>query len=124
SKGAFYTPREIVHYMCQESLVNYLVNEVDVPYEDIREFILYGDLIRDMDSRSEADNKETFRIKPSVHNNIVNIDKALANIKVADPAVGSGAFPLGLLSEIVRARNNITEYLVWLDKAGKLGQNI
>ena len=28
SKGAFYTPREIVHYMCQESLINYLVNEV------------------------------------------------------------------------------------------------
>lgn len=124
SKGAFYTPREIVHYMCQESLVNYLVNEVDVPYEDIREFILYGDLIRDMDSRSEADNKETFRIKPSVHNNIVNIDSALANIKVADPAVGSGAFPLGLLSEIVRARNNITNYLIRLDKEGKLGRNI
>ncbi len=28
SKGAFYTPREIVHYMCQESLINYLVKVV------------------------------------------------------------------------------------------------
>ncbi|HHY71165.1 MAG TPA: SAM-dependent DNA methyltransferase, partial [Thermoanaerobacterales bacterium] len=36
SKGAFYTPREIVHYMCQESLINYLVNEVNVPYEDMK----------------------------------------------------------------------------------------
>ena len=28
SKGAFYTPREIVHYMCQECLINYLSNEM------------------------------------------------------------------------------------------------
>ena len=32
------------------------------------------------------------------------LDKALANIKVCDPAVGSGAFPLGMLNEIVQAR--------------------
>ncbi len=40
SKGAFYTPREIVHYMCQESLINYLVNEVNVPdYESADYFV-------------------------------------------------------------------------------------
>ena len=38
SKGAFYTPREIVHYMCQESLVYYLANELKkkVSKEDIK----------------------------------------------------------------------------------------
>ena len=43
-----------------------------------------------------------------------DIDKALATIRVADPAVGSGAFPLGMLNEIVRARQNITAYMAIL----------
>lgn len=120
SKGAFYTPREIVHYMCQESLSNYLVNETGVPYEDMKEFILYGEIIRDADNRTNVGYGKEFTIKQSVFDKIVQIDEALKNIRVADPAVGSGAFPLGMLNEIVRARNNITEYLIRLDKTGKL----
>src|SRR5690554_946510 len=108
SKGAFYTPREIVHYMCQESLINYLVNKVGVPYEDMKEFILYGEIIRDTDSRRTVVRESAeLTIKPSIYENIVAIDKSLENVKVADPAVGSGAFPLGMLNEIVKARNNI-----------------
>lgn len=122
SKGAFYTPREIVHYMCQESLVNYLVNEVNVPYGDVKEFILYGELIRDADSRKNVGYSKEFTIKQSIFDNIVNIDDALKNVKVADPAVGSGAFPLGMLNEIVRARNNITEYIIRKDKEGLFGK--
>ncbi len=118
SKGAFYTPREIVHYMCQESLINYLVNEVNVPYEDIKQFIIYGELIRDADSRSNVGYGKEFTIKQSIYDNIVKIDDALKNVKVADPAVGSGAFPLGMLNEIVKARNNITEYIIRKDNEG------
>lgn len=122
SKGAFYTPREIVHYMCQESLTSYLVNEVEIPYEDTNEFIQYGDLIRDADQRRDVGYGKKFTIKESIFHNIVKIDQALKNIRVADPAVGSGAFPVGMLSEIVRLRNNITEYLVRKDKEGALGR--
>ena len=43
SKGAFYTPREIVHYMCRESLINYLTVAMKVSETAIRDFILYGD---------------------------------------------------------------------------------
>jgi adenine-specific DNA-methyltransferase len=60
------------------------------------------------------------KIKQSIFDKIVQIDEALKNIRVADPAVGSGAFPLGMINEIVRARNNITEYLVRLNKSNKL----
>lgn len=120
AKGAFYTPREIVHYMCQESIINYLVNEVNVPYEDIKEFILFGEIIRDADNRSNVGYGKGLTIKQSVYDKIVEIDEALKNIRVADPAVGSGAFPLGMLNEIVKARNNITEYLIRIDKSGKL----
>lgn len=116
SKGAFYTPREIVHNMCQETLINYLVEEVDLPRDDVKEFILYGDLIRDIDSRKKEDDRVGYTLKPSILNNLVEIDEALENVKIADPSVGSGAFPLGMLNEIVRARNNITEYLVKKDR--------
>jgi hypothetical protein len=118
SKGAFYTPREIVHYMCQESLINYLVNEANVPYEDMKQFILYGELIRDADSRSGVGFRKELTIKQTIYDNIVKIDDALKNVRVADPAVGSGAFPLGMVNEIVKTRNNITEYIIRKDKEG------
>mgnify|MGYP000981596448 CR=1 FL=1 len=122
SKGAFYTPREIVYYMCQESLINYLVNKVKVPYEDVKEFILYGEMIRDEDSRRTVVREGAeLTIKPSIYENIVAIDEALRTVKIADPAVGSGAFPLGMLNEIVKARNNITEYIVKVNREGQFG---
>lgn len=123
SKGAFYTPREIVHYMCQEALINYLVNKVGVPYEDMKEFILYGEMIKDADSsRAVVREGGELRIKQSIFENIVAIDEALKNVKVADPAVGSGAFPLGMLNEIVKARNNITEYIIKVNDKGEFGK--
>ena len=126
SQGAYFSPRDIVHYMCQESLINYLVSEVSVPYDDIKEFILYGELIKDQDSRSNVKSKEAFesnkKIKQSIFDNIIEIDKALENVRIADPAVGSGAFPLGMLNEIVKARNNITEYIIRKNKEGSLNK--
>ncbi|MFL0168137.1 Eco57I restriction-modification methylase domain-containing protein [Candidatus Clostridium helianthi] len=113
SKGAFYTPREIVHYMCQESLVNYLVNETGIEYEDIKDFIIYGEIMKDEDTGKEVKlGTEQMQIPLSVYNNIKLIDDKLADVRIADPAVGSGAFPMGMISEIVKARNNITEYFV------------
>lgn len=112
SKGAFYTPREIVYYMCQESLANYLVNKVGVEYNEIIEFIKYGDLISQIDWETSIQEKDDFIIGKSIYENILQIDKALIDVKIADPAVGSGAFPLGMLTEIVKIRNNISNYLI------------
>ncbi len=111
SKGAFYTPREIVHYMCQESLINYLVNTVGTPYEDTKEFILYGEIMKDEDCSREVKAGVADMLMPeSIYNNLKAIDDALADVRVADPAVGSGAFPMGMVNEIVKARENITAY--------------
>lgn len=110
SKGAFYTPREIVHYMCQESLANYLVNKVGVNYNEIKEFIQYGEMIRDVDLKEAT--RTDYLVGESIFNNISKIDKALENIKIADPAVGSGAFPLGMLNEIVKLRDILTSYML------------
>lgn len=116
SKGAFYTPREIVHYMCQESLANFLVNKVGVDYNEIKEFIQYGEMIRDIDLKEAT--KDDYLVGESIFKNISKIDKALENIKIADPAVGSGAFPLGMLNEIVKLRDILTSYMLIYNKLG------
>mgnify|MGYP000642658188 CR=1 FL=1 len=97
-KAAYYTPRPIVHFMSQESLINYLDTEMshEVKKELIEAFI--------RDDSSQLD------LCDEIKSNAKKIDKLLANIKVCDPAVGSGAFPLGLLNEIVKARAKIGEY--------------
>ena len=111
SKGAFYTPREIVHYMCAESLINYLAGKTSVPYEDVKVFIIDGEFLKDEDYWSKGKRK----LPKSVFDKLDEIDNALKTIRVADPAVGSGAFPLGMLSEIVKARITISYY-----KAGQI----
>lgn len=122
SKGAFYTPREIVHYMCQESLINYLTNALQSEEEPIREFILYGDFMKDEDTVKEKRqgnggmyiSESLFKLDAEgkvVVDRLKDMDDALKNVRIADPAVGSGAFPLGMLNEIVRARQNISAYM-------------
>ncbi len=122
SKGAFYTPREIVHYMCQESLINYLVTELnasedadcgDLTKQDLADFIHHSDQISDREAIASQKEKSTSVYKHIISENIRKnaeaIDKALADIKICDPAIGSGAFPVGMLNEIVRARISLVE---------------
>lgn len=118
SKGAFYTPREIVHYMCQETLIQHLVTKTGISESDVRDFILYGDLMKDEDTSKEVFegdgemliSQAIFDRKTGV-NRLKELDEVLANVKVADLAVGSGAFPLGMLNEIVRAREVLSAYM-------------
>lgn len=86
-KGAFYTPREIVHYMCQQSLINYLKGKFDSEEneQDIKDLVL----------NKKTDNSSF------IYNNAGAIINAVKNIKVLDPAIGSGAFPMGMLHEIL-----------------------
>jgi len=114
SKGAFYTPREIVHYMCQESLIHYLEKEVGpetetaIPKADIEWLIRKGHLALENDQRVLNAGRETadytFESPESIRQHAATLDATLADIKVCDPAIGSGAFPVGILQEIVHAR--------------------
>jgi adenine-specific DNA-methyltransferase len=100
-QGAFYTPREIVHYMCRESLVNYLAtNHSNLSEENIRSYINYGDgLNKSIEELGKNWKGESFT--PGQFN---ELNELLRNIKVVDPACGSGAFLVGMLQEIVRLR--------------------
>ncbi len=122
SKGAFYTPREIVHYMCQESLISYIVRETGISEQAVRDFITMGEFMKDADTTADRKrgqsemfiSDEIYKLGADcipVVNRLVDIDNALKTIRVADPAVGSGAFPLGMLNEIVKARTNISAYM-------------
>ncbi len=112
SKGSFYTPREIVHYMCQESLINYLDTELNndkevVPRKEIETFVHFGEKI----SHYEAvDARYAIKMPKNIERNARQIDEKLADIAVCDPAIGSGAFPVGMMQEIVRARAALTPY--------------
>lgn len=90
AKGAFYTPKEIVHYMCKESLIAYLSYIVDGELADaVRQFVEHHELPEALEPCREA------------------IDTALREVKICDPAIGSGAFPMGLLNELWRCREAI-----------------
>jgi len=118
SKGTYYTPREIVHYMCQEVLANYLAAELQgkVSKDDINALMTYGESAVEHDIRVINKGHETYRysfkLPESVRKNAKLIDEALASIRVCDPAVGSGAFLVGMMNEIIRTRNALTPYIV------------
>lgn len=114
SKGAFYTPREIVHYMCQESLINYLSTAMRdaVPREDLATFIRVGELAVQNDTAKEAGTVSyTYQMPETIRTHATKLDDALANIKICDPAIGSGAFPVGMMQEIIKAREVLTTYI-------------
>lgn len=92
-KGAFYTPKEIVRYMCQESLIAYLNTNTDISQEQLRQFVI-----------SPEDNAEDF--SADYKDKLLS---ALQAVKICDPAIGSGAFPMGLLNELLHCREALGE---------------
>ncbi len=88
-KGAFYTPKEIVQYMCRQSVIQYLKKHTNSDfYPAIESLILYRKV------------NEIFQEKE----NALKIYTLLKSIKVCDPAIGSGAFPMGVLNVLFYAR--------------------
>ena len=81
---------------------------IKVPREELGTLVRMGHLALENDQRVLNKGRETdtykFKLPESVRGHAQAIDQALASIKVCDPAIGSGAFPVGLLHEIVNAR--------------------
>jgi len=87
--GTFYTPREIVRFMCREALDGYLVERTEVSRETLARLRL--EAIDPAATDVYLTPKERKRL-----------EEALLSVTVCDPAVGSGAFPVGMLQEIVQ----------------------
>ena len=80
STGSYYTPREIVDYMVEESLIAYLSAECGHDEKEMRSLVKGEGAVMVTDADKVIDD--------------------LKNIKVLDPACGSGAFPMGVLLKI------------------------
>ncbi|WP_036487410.1 Eco57I restriction-modification methylase domain-containing protein, partial [Myxosarcina sp. GI1] len=96
--GTFYTPREIVHFMCTEVLARYLSDETEMDLETVKKIIEFdpeqpADYFKELISRQQAR----------------KLKLALQSLKCLDPAVGSAAFPMGMMQVILNAYQSIAE---------------
>lgn len=106
AKGAFYTPKEIVRYMCKESLIAHLVSKLpDLSDKVIRTFV------------------ETHEMQPELETCRDILESVLRDVKICDPAIGSGAFPMGLLNELWRCREALGTGLSRLQLKKKIIEN-
>lgn len=152
SKGTYYTPREIVHYMCRQSLVSYLETQLggtavayeklgddqldmfgnrakagqmdlaiehrtgpSIPKKDIEMLIHLGEQVGENEAAVEARGRETdtysYKLPETIRQNAKLIDRRLADIKICDPAVGSGAFLVGMMNEIIKTRGVLSIFI-------------
>ena len=146
AKGAFYTPKEIVRYMCKESLIAYLGTQAtDLSKESgvqatglskesgIQATGLSKETGEQASSLSKESGVKTTSLSKESGINAIGLsdyirkfveqhefpeelepyrevlDTALRNVKICDPAIGSGAFPMGLLNELWRCREALEE---------------
>ena len=87
STGSFYTPREIVDYMVDSSLLEFLKNKTGTDEAKLKALISWGQTDDDKHPLTDSEKQK-----------IVN---ALAGLTILDPACGSGAFPIGILQKVV-----------------------
>lgn len=85
--GSFYTPRQIVEYMVDQSLFSFLHRKTGIDREKLQALISY-------DQEDDA-------LNPLTDSDKANIVSAIMELRVLDPACGSGAFPVGMLQKIV-----------------------
>lgn len=112
--GSFYTPREIVQYMVDESLVAHLKRTVGEDFEtEYRKLTQYSDDEIALTARQKRD-----------------VIQSLQNCKVLDPACGSGAFPVGVLQQMVHIlsqldpKNEVWKNLILEESVKELGTTL
>lgn len=137
-KGAYYTPKEIVHYMCQESLIEYLTTwfqdkgyEVTgyVSFDNPAQTLIFsanegniGQQKLEVPAKVKSKQIDRSLIEKLLKKKLDDEDKrfikehskefhkALDYVKICDPAIGSGAFPMGLLQEIFIAKQTLYHF--------------
>lgn len=87
--GSFYTPKHIVSYMSEQSISKFLFRNLNISENLIAE--IFGD-----DSTISISQNQTR-----------DIFELLKNIKIIDPACGSGAFPIGILQTMQMLMNKL-----------------
>jgi hypothetical protein len=110
STGSYYTPREIVDYMVDESLIAYLSQYLKDNDETLKDMDSLDELLRDTFAYTEKEH-------PFNEKEVETIIDAVFKLKMLDPACGSGAFPMGILLKMVYVLERIDpENRVWKRK--------
>ena len=141
-KGAFYTPKEIVHYMCQESLIEYLTTHLSKEYKVYRkignnQFEVFGNeasigqlaMVETLGEKAlDRNDVENIVKEKNIQNlsdaQLDKIDGLLDVVKICDPAIGSGAFPMGLLQEIFTIKEAIASFRECNFEPARVKENI
>ena len=122
--GTYYTPRAIVHHMCRQALLEYLIGRAKnlIPSKDLDLFLRHGEFLEEHEAMVLEKGRETdaysHKLPQPIRNRAADLDEWLADLRVCDPAIGSGAFPLGMMSEIVRARRVLARLTQKIGKPG------
>lgn len=92
-KGAFYTPKEIVSYMCRSALSSYL--KVPLSSLGVQESAV-----------------DAFVNNPQEHHDFTEEQRtvlldSLRTVRICDPAIGSGAFPVGMMNLLYQCRRSL-----------------
>ena len=101
AKGAFYTPREIVDFMCRRALKSYLIQKLDsfkIPVDNINNLI-------DAKERDFQDQDHNWRRDWKPYKD--KVLEALNSLRVVDPACGSGAFPMGMMQVLLKVYSRL-----------------
>jgi uncharacterized LabA/DUF88 family protein len=100
STGSYYTPRNIVDYMVTGSLKNYLENKTILSSQEVESLLSYQEESIELSERKKKE-----------------VIEAIDDIKIIDPACGSGAFPMGILQKLLLVLNKVDpENKYWIEK--------
>ncbi len=116
--GVHYTPREIVQAMCKESLLEYLFSKLQgsVPRAHLDMLVTNAEKLAEHEvvaqaraelvaqGKQKTSGRYPTLVPDSIRKNAGKIDQALDELRVCDPAVGSGAFLVGMMKELVAVR--------------------
>jgi len=101
--GSFYTPREIVNYMVDESLIAYLEDQLKAKVPKLAEMKDLQNLLREVFAYTE-------KVHPFDEEEVEALIDAIDTCKILDPACGSGAFPMGILHKLVFILGKLDPY--------------
>ena len=124
ARGAFYTPREIVSYMSRESLRQYLYTKLDNPAwnEGVDKLLDTPDAEWELSHSNSKRNLWGEANRNTVPQLVIT---ALDELKVLDPACGSGAFPMGMLQIILKTYERLeSRFDPYLTKLKIIEENI
>jgi adenine-specific DNA-methyltransferase len=108
--GSFFTPREIVDYMVGESLVAYLEQRLKNDIPELKGMDALSEMLREVLSYTEE-------AHPFNDKEVDALIQAFDNVKIIDPACGSGAFPMGMLQKMLHLLRKIDpENKKWFEK--------